>query len=55
VDAQARLLTGCVALICDNGQSSTIHSPYNYYRISLNLLIEDDLSHRSCTAKENRP
>lgn len=55
VDAKARLLTGCVALICDNGQSSTIHSPYNYYRISLNLLIEDDLSHRSCTAKENRP
>lgn len=55
VDAQARLLTGRVALICDNGQSSTIHSPYNHYRISLNLLIEDDLSHRSCTAKENRP
>lgn len=55
VDAQARLLTDRVALICDNGQSSTIHSPYNHYRISLNLLIEDDLSHRSCTAKENRP
>lgn len=55
MDAQARLLTGCVALICDNGQSSTIHSPYSYYRMNLNLRIEDDLSHQSCTAKENRP
>lgn len=55
VDAQARLLTDRIALICDNVWSSTIHSPYNHYQISLNLLIEDDLSHRSHTAKENRP
>ena len=55
VDGQARLLTDRAALICDNGWSSTIHSPYNHYRMNLNLLIEDGQSHRPCTAKENRP
>lgn len=55
MDAQARLLTGRNALICDNGWPSTIHSPYNHYRMSLNLSIEDGLSHPSGTAKENCP
>lgn len=55
MDAQARLLTGCVALICDNGRSSTIHSLYNNYQIHLDLPIEDGLSHRFCMAKENCP
>lgn len=55
MDGQARLLTDRAALICDNGCSSTIHSPYNHYLMNLNLLIEDGLSRRPCTAKENRP
>ena len=55
VDGQARLLTGRVALICGNGCSSTIHNPYNHYRMNLNLLVENGLAHPSGTAKENRP